>query len=107
MDFSSYYSISLSSFCSTEGMVGFSFGKKDLKLFKTIIKNSFLLSSLTGLFISITFFFINEHVINLMSDIENIRKLSSSYVIWLILLPFIASFCYQFDLGESVQFQIP
>ena len=32
-----------------------------------------------------------------MSDIENIRKLSSSYVIWLILLPFIASFCYQFD----------
>ena len=82
---------------STEGMVGFSLGKKDLKLFKTIIKNSFLLSSLTGLFISIIYFFINEHVINLMSDIENIRKLSSSYVIWLILLPFIASFCYQFD----------
>ncbi len=82
---------------STEGMVGYSLGKKDLKLFKTIIKNSFLLSSLTGLLISIIYFFINEHVINLMSDIENIRKLSSSYVIWLILLPFIASFCYQFD----------
>jgi MATE family multidrug resistance protein len=30
-------------------------------------------------------------------DIEEIRKLSLSYVIWLILLPFIASFCYQFD----------
>ena len=82
---------------STEGMVGYSLGKKDLKLFKTIIKNSFLLSSLTGLLISIIYFFINENVINLMSDIENIRKLSSSYVIWLILLPFIASFCYQFD----------
>ena len=82
---------------STEGMVGYSLGKKDLKLFKTIIKNSFLLSSLTGLLISIIYFFINEHIINLMSDIENIRKLSSSYVIWLILLPFIASFCYQFD----------
>ena len=82
---------------STEGMVGYSIGKKDLKLFKTIVKNSFLLSSLTGLFISIIYFFINENVINLMSDIEEIRKLSSSYVIWLILLPFIASFCYQFD----------
>ncbi len=46
---------------------------------------------------SIIYFFINENVIYLMSDIENIRKLSSSYVIWLILLPFIASFCYQFD----------
>ena len=82
---------------STEGMVGYSIGKKDLKLFKTIVKNSFLLSSLTGLFISIIYFFINEDVINLMSDIEEIRKLSSSYVVWLILLPFIASFCYQFD----------
>ena len=82
---------------STEGMVGYSLGKKDLKLFKTIVKNSFILSSLTGLFISIIYFFINQYVINLMSDIEEIRKLSSSYVIWLILIPFIASFCYQFD----------
>ena len=82
---------------STEGMIGYSLGKKDFKLFKTIVKNSFILSSLTGLFISIIYFFINENVINLMSDIEEIRKLSLSYVIWLILLPFIASFCYQFD----------
>ena len=82
---------------STEGMVGYSLGKKDLKLFKTIVKNSFILSYLTGLFISIIYFFINQYVINLMSDIEEIRKLSASYVIWLILIPFIASFCYQFD----------
>ena len=82
---------------STEGMVGYSLGKKDLNLFKTIVKNSFILSSLTGLFISIIYFFINQYVINLMSDIEEIRKLSASYVIWLILIPFIASFCYQFD----------
>ena len=82
---------------STEGMVGYSLGKKDLKLFKTIVKNSFILSSLTGLFISIIYFFINQYVINLMSDIEEIRKLSASYAIWLILIPFISSFCYQFD----------
>ncbi len=66
---------------STEGMIGYSIGKKDLQLFKSIIKNSFILSSLTGFFISIIYFFINESVINLMSDIEEIRKLSLSYVI--------------------------
>ena len=55
---------------STEGMVGYSLGKKDLNLFKIILKNSFILSSLTGLLISIIYFFISEHVINLMSDIE-------------------------------------
>jgi MATE family multidrug resistance protein len=82
---------------STEGMVGYSLGKKDLNLFKTIIKNSFILSSITGLIISIIYLLANKYMINLMSDIEEIRILSSQYVIWLIILPFIASFCYQFD----------
>jgi MATE family multidrug resistance protein len=82
---------------STEGMVGYSLGKKDLNLFKTIIKNSFILSSITGLIISVVYLLANQYVINLMSDIEKIRVLSSQYVIWLIILPFIASFCYQFD----------
>ena len=82
---------------STEGIVGYSLGKKDLNLFKKIIKNSFILSSVTGLIISILFFFFHNSVINLMSDINEIRMLSSSYVIWLIILPIISSFCYQFD----------
>ena len=82
---------------STEGIVGYSLGKKDLNLFKNIVKNSFILSSISGLIISIIYFFVYEHVINLMSDLEEIRKLSSSYVIWLIILPLISSFCYQFD----------
>ena len=82
---------------STEGIVGYSLGKKDLTLFKNIVKNSFILSSISGLIISIIFFFTNNFVINFMSDIDEIRKLSSSYVIWLIILPVISSFCYQFD----------
>jgi MATE family multidrug resistance protein len=82
---------------STEGMVGYSLGKRDINLFKKIVKNSFILSTLTGLIISIIYFFINKYVIALMSDIETIRNLSSSYAVWLILMPLISSFCYQFD----------
>jgi len=82
---------------STEGIVGYSLGKKDLNLFKNIVKNSFILSSISGLIISIIFLFTNNLVINLMSDIDEIRKLSSSYALWLIILPVISSFCYQFD----------
>ena len=82
---------------STEGIVGYSLGRKDLNLFKNIVKNSFILSSISGLIISIIYFFSYEQVINLMSDLEEIRKLSSSYVIWLIIFPLISSFCYQFD----------
>ena len=82
---------------STEGIVGYSLGRKDLNLFKNIVKNSFILSSISGLIISIIYFFSYEQVINLMSDLDEIRKLSSSYVIWLIIFPLISSFCYQFD----------
>jgi MATE family multidrug resistance protein len=82
---------------STEGVVGYSLGKRNFNLFKNIVKNSFILSSLSGLVISIIYLFSYEHVINLMSDLEEIRELSSSYVIWLIILPLISSFCYQFD----------
>ena len=82
---------------STEGIVGYSLGKKDLTLFKNIVRNSFILSSISGLIISIIFFLTNNFVINFMSDIDEIRKLSSSYAIWLIILPVISSFCYQFD----------
>ena len=63
---------------STEGIVGYSLGRKDLNLFKNIVKNSFILSSISGLIISIIYFFSYEQVINLMSDLEEIRKLSSS-----------------------------
>jgi MATE family multidrug resistance protein len=82
---------------STEGMAGYSLGKKDINLFKKIVKNSFILSSITGLIISIIYFLINNFVIQLMSDIEEIRNLSSSYAIWLIIMPLISSFCFQFD----------
>ena len=82
---------------STEGMVGYSLGKNDLNLFKKIVKNSFILSSITGLIISIIYFLINKFAIQLMSNIEDIRNLSSSYAVWLILMPLISSFCYQFD----------
>jgi MATE family multidrug resistance protein len=82
---------------STEGIVGYSLGKKDFKLFKSIIKNSFILSSITGLIISILYLIVHEKIIFLMTDIYTIRVLSLDYSIWLIIIPFISSFCFQFD----------
>jgi len=82
---------------STEGIVGYSLGRKDLRLFKSIVKNSFILSSITGLMISILYLIVHEKIIFLMTDIYSIRVLSLDYSIWLILIPFISSFCFQFD----------
>ena len=35
--------------------------------------------------------------IDFMTDIENVRDISYQYSFWLVLLPFVSSFCYQLD----------
>ena len=82
---------------STQGMVGYSIGKNDKNLFKLIVKNSFILSAATSVFISIFYFLIHKKIIYQMADIDLIRNLSVDYAIWLIIFPLISSFCYQFD----------
>ena len=82
---------------STEGLVGYSIGSKNKKLLKEIIKNSFILSSSTGLIISFGYFLGKNHFIEIMTDLESIKIICISYSVWILIIPFISSFCYQFD----------
>ena len=82
---------------STEGIVGYSIGKKNKILFTNVVKNSFILSSLTGILISLFYLFFKNSFIDFMTDIENVRDISYQYSFWLVLLPFVSSFCYQLD----------
>ncbi len=82
---------------STEGIVGYSIGKKNKILFTNIVKNSFILSSLTGILISLFYLLFKNSFIDFMTDIENVRDISYQYSFWLVLIPFVSSFCYQLD----------
>ena len=82
---------------STEGVVGYSIGSKDIKLLKDVIKNSFILSASTGFLISLLYFFGKNQFITIMTDLPNIQTISLSYSYWVVIIPFISSFCYQFD----------
>ena len=82
---------------STEGIVGYSIGSKNLNLLKDVVKNSFILSTATGLIICIIFFFSKNYYIMMMTDLPDIREISFSFSYWVIIIPFAASFCFQFD----------
>jgi MATE family multidrug resistance protein len=82
---------------STEGIVGYSIGSKDKKLLTNVIKNSFILSATTGLLISIVYLFGKNHFISIMTDLPDIKNLSLSHSYWVVLIPFLSSFCFQFD----------
>ena len=82
---------------STEGVVGYSIGAKDKKLLKSVIKNSFILSAASSLIICVIFLIGKNSFIEMMTDIPNIREISFAYSSWVVIIPFISSFCFQFD----------
>ena len=82
---------------STEGIIGYSIGKKSSKMFINTVKNSLILSFITGVLISIFFLFFAKEIINLITDLEFLIFLTYKYLIWVILIPPVASIAYQLD----------
>ena len=66
-------------------------------MFMSSVKNSIILSFITGLVLSVVFLMFAKNIINLITDIEFLRFLSLKYLLWVIIIPPIASFCYQLD----------
>ena len=81
----------------TEGIVGFSIGKKNKKSFLSVVKNSIQISFFTGLIISFIYLIFFKQIINIITDIEILRFISYKHFIWVIIIPPVASFCYQLD----------
>jgi len=82
---------------STEAVIGYTVGKKAKNSFLTVVSNSFQLSIFSGLIISIIYLFTFQLIINELTDLDYLRFLSFNYIIWIIIIPPVASVCYQFD----------
>tara|TARA_Y100000768_G_scaffold12157_1_gene8582 strand:+ start:71 stop:1396 length:1326 start_codon:yes stop_codon:yes gene_type:complete len=82
---------------STEGLVGFSIGKRNKNSFLTIVKNSIFLSLVTGIIISLAYIIFFKKIINVITDIEILRFIAYQHAIWIFVIPPVASFCYQLD----------
>ncbi len=82
---------------STEGVVGFTIGRRNEKSFLMCVKNSIYLSFFTALIISIFYLIFFKQVINIITDVEILRFISYKHAIWIIIIPPVASFCYQLD----------
>ena len=82
---------------STEGIVGFTIGRRNKKSFLSVVKNSIQLSFFTSLIISFLYLLFFKDIINIITDIEILRFISYKHVFWIIIIPPLASFCYQLD----------
>ena len=89
---------------STEGIVGFAIGRRSRKSFRNSKK--FNLFKFFYLFDYIdNLFDILQKIIYILTDIEILRFLSFQYILWVIIIPPIACFCYQLD-GIFIDFTI-
>ena len=82
---------------STEGIVGFTVGRRNKTSFLSVVKNSIQLSFFTALVISVLYLIFFKEIINVITDIEIVRFISYKHFIWIIIIPPLASFCYQLD----------
>ena len=82
---------------STEGIVGYTVGRRNKTSFLSVVKNSIQLSFFTALIISIIYLIFFKEIVNIITDIEILRFISYKHFIWIIIIPPLASFCYQLD----------
>jgi MATE family multidrug resistance protein len=82
---------------STEGIVGFTIGRKNRLSFLSVVRNSIQVSFFTALIISVLYLIFFKKIINIITDIEILRFISYKHIFWIIVIPPLASFCYQLD----------
>ncbi len=82
---------------STEGAIGYTIGKRSRKSFLLVVKNSIQISFFTALIVSLLYLIFFKQIINLITDVEILRFISYKHALWIIIIPPIASFCYQLD----------
>ena len=82
---------------STEGVVGFTIGRKNKSTFLTVVINSIQVSFFTALIVAFLYIIFFKEIVNIITDIEILRFISYQHFIWIVLIPPIASFCYQLD----------
>ena len=82
---------------STEAVVGYTIGRGAKKSFLEAVNNSFQLSIFSGLIISLIYLFTFRYIINELTDLDYLRFLTFDYIIWILIIPPVASICYQFD----------
>ena len=82
---------------STEGIVGYAIGRRSQKSFLAVVKNSIQVSFITALIISIIYIIFFKEIIYIITDIEILRFISFQHILWVIIIPPVACFCYQLD----------
>lgn len=82
---------------ATEAMVGKAQGKRDNVQLQNIVHIALLWTGAFAALYSLLFIFCGELLLALISDIPSVIMFAQEYLIWMMIMPVIACWCYLFD----------
>ncbi len=82
---------------AAEALVGKAVGQEDRKLFNYSVSLTLKWSFVFGLFFTLLYWLTGEGMINLLTDLANVRESSLIYLPWMIALPLISVWCFLLD----------
>jgi MATE family multidrug resistance protein len=82
---------------AVEGLAGAAFGGRDRRALHRAVKVSTVLALVTAGLYTILYGFGGYALINLFTDLEDVRMIAYAYLPWIIASPFISVWCFQLD----------
>jgi MATE family multidrug resistance protein len=82
---------------ATEALVGESIGAGRRDHYRAVLKSTFVASFTVAILISIAYFFFGRQIIAIFTNQDAIRTLSAHYLPWVIVMPILSVWSFQFD----------
>ena len=80
-----------------EAEVGRAYGKQDKQLMLDSVNLAFSWSLIIALLFSLIFLVFGQNIINLLTNLDDVRQTAAQYLLWIVLMPLVSFGCYLFD----------
>ncbi len=98
MNFQMFMAYALDGFAhAAEALVGRAIGAKDKALFRQAVLITAIWSCCFAVIFSVLYLLTGQQMINLLTDLEQVRQTAYQYLPWLVALPLVSVSCFVFD----------
>lgn len=98
MNFQMFMAYALDGFAhAAEALVGRAIGAKDKVLFRQVVLTTGIWSCCFAVIFSVLYILTGQQIINLLTDLQQVRQTAYQYLPWLVTLPLISVSCFVFD----------
>lgn len=98
LNFQTFMAYALGGFAhAAEALVGKAVGAKNRVLFRQVVLTAGLWSLVVAVLFAVFYLIFGQQIIDLLTGLDNVRKLAYQYLPWLIAMPVLSFVCYLFD----------